>query len=625
MADSSNFSAFWRLVKPHAGPRLPWLAAAMLLTLVGGGGVALAILLIRPLLPILVPSMAPEELDRLGPAGPDWVTIQVEALSDWMVASFSIDGGDGRMATVWAIAAILLAIGAVSSVATYAAIVISRWVGLKLVVDLRLQLARHLMGLSVRYHSSREFGDLLSRISADVQQTLAAIDLALKELVREPGQGLMFLGVAVYSAPKLSLAVAIALPLMAIPVALFAKRVRKGSTKSLTSLGASVQALSQMFTGVRTVKAFRAEERELARYHALNEGYLTNALKMVRAVALSQSWTVFVSMLGFALILVGIGYVSVTTDVFSDDPSKLIVFILCVAQAYSKLKRSTNAITRVQESMGAATRLNAILDEPVDLVESPHPVPLTSLGDGVRLDGLSFRYPDSDVEALSAVDLEVRPGEKLAIVGPSGSGKSTLIDLLARFVDPTVGRVTIGGVDLRDASIDDWTALYAMVGQVPFLFHTTVLENIRYGKPDATDAEVEAAARAAHIHDFIVGLPEGYQTDVADAGARLSGGQRQRIAIARAVLKGAPLLLLDEATSALDSESEVAVQQALDELMEGRTVVVVAHRLSTIRNADRIAVFEAGRLVELGSHAELVERKGVYARLHTIQAGTGVS
>ena len=623
MADESNFRAFWRLVKPHAGPRLPWLALAVLLTLVGSSAIALALLFIPPLLPILFPGFDLESSAAPGAQRVPWVEEQVYALRDALARTFT--SVEPELLTVFAIAGLLLVMGLVSGLAMYGAIVISRWVGLKLVIDLRLQLARHLMGLSVRYHGSRQFGDLLSRVSADVQQTLAAIDLALKELVREPGQGLFFVGVAIYSAPQLAFAVLVAMPLMAIPVALFAKRVRKGSTKSLTSLGASVQALSQMFSGVRTVKAFRAEGRELERYRELNEGYLANSLKMVRAVALSQSWTSFVSMLGFAVILVVLGFLAVRTEAFADGAGDMLVFIVAISQAYSKLKRSTNAITRVQESMGAAARLNAILAERVDVVERPDPVRVDGLGDGVRLERLFFRYPGADVDALIDVDLEVRPGEKLAIVGPSGSGKSTLIDLLARFVDPTSGRLTVGGTDLREVSLDDWTGLYAMVGQVPFLFHTTILENIRYGKPDATEAEVQAAARAAHIHDFIVSLPDGYATDVADAGARLSGGQRQRIAIARAVLKGAPLLLLDEATSALDSESEVAVQEALDELMEGRTVVVVAHRLSTIRNADRIAVFQEGRLVELGPHAELVERDGVYARLHAIQAGTAGS
>jgi ABC-type multidrug transport system fused ATPase/permease subunit len=208
-------------------------------------------------------------------------------------------------------------------------------------------------------------------------------------------------------------------------------------------------------------------------------------------------------------------------------------------------------------------------------------------------------------------------------VGASGAGKTTLMDVLARFLDPTAGRVTVDGVDLREVSLDSWTNLYAMVGQVPFLFHTTIGENIRYSRPDATQQEVEAAARAANIHDFIAGLPQGYDTPVGDMGARLSGGQRQRITIARAILKGAPLLLLDEATSALDSESEAVVQQALDRLMADRTVIVIAHRLSTIRNADRIAVLGRGRLLEVGSHAELLERKGAYARLHAAQFAPG--
>ena len=617
MSSSSSFRSLYALLKGEVRPRLPALLAVFFfasLTAVAQKG---PILLMEPLLNrLLFPNTAAARTASTGSFA--WVLDAKRSATDALFGTpeHPLEPKQAMGVLFGLIAGFAL----LAAVSEYLFNWLSRRVALNMVIDMRLRLARHLLSLSMRYHGERRFGDLLSRISSDVNTTLGSVNVMLKDCTQLPLLVLGSLIAAFFTAPLPTLSVILVLPLIAVPIAVLGRRVRKRSTKSLTSLGASVEVLTQMFTGIRTVKAFRAEEREIARYAKVNEEYLSISMRMVRAIASIEAWTALLSNVGLGLLLALIVWLNGGgKHLLFSDPGEMGAFILAIALIYGHVKRLTNAIGKVQESAGAAERLQGLLDEPPDIVERPGAHAIESLGKGLRFERVTFTYPGTDQPALAELDLEIHSGEVLALVGASGAGKSTLVDMLARFIDPAEGRIAIDGHDLRDLTLDSWTKQYAMVGQVPFLFHASILDNIRYGKPDASVAEVEAAARAANIHSFIEGLPEKYGTRVGDAGARLSGGQRQRITIARAILKGAPLLLLDEATSALDSESEAVVQEALDRLMVGRTVIVIAHRLSTIRNADRIAVLEAGRLVELGRHEELIARRGAYWRFHTVQ------
>ena len=615
---NADLKSTWRLLKPHALPRIPALITVMVLGGLVTFGQSLVVLLLEPIWNLV---LFPRKGDAALTAEPG----PIEELFAWITKTSVEEGiirGEAKQndqyAALCIVVIFLILLAFLTATAQYLYNQLSNRVSLRMVVDLRVRIAKHLMGLGLGWHGSRKLGDTLSRVSSDVQQTLAAIKVCFGDLLQNGYATFAFMGVMVYAAPELSGVVILSVVLLAWPVSKLSKRVRKRSTKSLTTLGASVQVLTQMFQGIRTVRAFDMERQEVERYERLNEEYLDDTMRMVRAQSLTLAWTTLFSHVGIAILLFVVGFGAIWFDLFGDG-GKMMIFFMGSAQMYNHIKRLTKNWTIIETSVGASERLCAVLEEEADVQEKEDAHALGEISGNVSIEGLRFAYPNAEGPALAGIDLEVKAGETLALVGPSGGGKSTLLSMICRFFDPDEGSVRVDGHDLKAVTLASWRQQFSLVEQAPFLFHASIRENIRYGRPDATQEEIEAAATSAHIHEFIQTLPEGYDTDVADMGTRLSGGQRQRITIARAILKGAPLLLLDEATSSLDSESESAVQAALENVMRDRTVVVIAHRLATIRNADRIAVLEGGTVSQSGTHAELLAAGGTYCRLVEMQ------
>jgi len=487
-------------------------------------------------------------------------------------------------------------------------------VGLSTVRDLRNQLYERMIHQSHRFFSERSTGEMVSRVVSDADAIQAAVSTRMGDLLQE---SITLLGLTIwvfYVNPVLAFVSLVGAPLIVVPVVQFGKRLRKTTHKSQERMAEIATLLEETIRGVRIVKAFTMEPFEIGRFREATQKHLKWNLSAQRVQALTSP--VMELLAGVCMVALFV-YAQSRIAAGTLTGGQFASFMTALALMYAPIKKLNKVNLSLNTALSAAERVFRMLDIDNEVKEKPDAIALRGVGAGIGYEHVTFGYRDEPV--LRDVDLTIARGQIVALVGGSGAGKSTIVNLLPRFYDVDGGRITIDGVDVRDAKLVSLRSLMGFVTQEVILFNDTVRNNIAYGRSDVDEREVIAAAKAANAHDFISELPHGYDTQIGESGVLLSGGQRQRLAIARALFKDPPILILDEATSALDTESERLVQQALNNLMRGRTTLVIAHRLSTIRSADRIVVLDRGAIVESGTHEELLERRGVYRKLYDLQ------
>ena len=512
----------------------------------------------------------------------------------------------------------LFAVGALLAVSSATRFYCVSWLGERVVAGVRADVFRHLTRLSPAFYERTHSGEIMSRLNADTTQIKAAVSTSFSQVLRNSVTFIGAVALMVVTSPKLSLLVLGVIPLIVVPLILYGRTVRRYSRKAQDEIAASSAFASENLAATRTMQAFTAEDTVASRFDKAVERSFEAAVSRTKRRAMLTGSAIFL-IFGSIVGVLWYGAQDVMNGTMTSGA--LAQFVLYAVLAAASLGELSEVWGELQQAAGAAERLAELMVVPADIVEpkDPRPFPEHAKGE-VSFENVSFTYPlRPDRRALHDVSFIVRPGERVAIVGPSGSGKTTIFNLILRFYDSKEGTVFVDRVPVAKASLMALRKRVSLVSQDTIIFAESVIDNIRYGTPGATEEQVKAAARAALANTFIEQLPRGYNTLLGERGVMLSGGQRQRIAIARAILKNSPILLLDEATSALDQESEKLVQTALDRVMRGRTTLVIAHRLATVINADRILVIDGGRLVEEGTHAQLVNAGGVYARLAGLQ------
>jgi subfamily B ATP-binding cassette protein MsbA len=608
-----------RLVRRHSG----WIVVATFGALVFAAGTVALVSLLGPIFSeVLLSDQMPGGLSMM-PAAPEETPDHVAAfggkgnltrhLDGWyrsLKRRFEVDSTD----VVWFAPALFVLVFLVRSLAAFLNGYAFQRVGLGATTDLRNDLYRRILDQSSRFYAQHPSGELVSRVVNDVGVLQNALSTQLLDLFQQPLTLIVLLWFLLSIHLQLALMCLVVLPLLLIPIVRFGKGMRKTSHRSQEHMADLASLVAEGVRGHRVVKAFGMEGFEHERFRQASRKHLRTNLRAQMLSHASSPVVESMAVVGAAALLV---YAGRTIRLGELTASDFMTFLTALLALYDPIRKLNKVNLVVQQAIAAAQRVAGLMAIPIEVTDPPQPRAVQGVTRGIGYEGVRFAYEREPV--LREVDLQIEAGEIIAIVGPSGGGKSSLVNLLPRFFDPDAGRVAIDGVDIRELPLAGLRGLIGIVTQETVLFDDTIRNNIAYGRADLSVERVREAAAAAYADEFIARLPQGYDTRIGEAGLKLSGGQRQRLAIARAILKDAPILILDEATSQLDSESEALVQKALGNLMRGRTTLVIAHRLSTVMNADRIVVMEAGRIVDQGTHAELIDRGGVYKRLYEIQ------
>jgi subfamily B ATP-binding cassette protein MsbA len=596
----------WELARPHRGR----LFLGVFTGILAGLMAPLMIITITFVASVVFPSPNQSSLEK------QWSWLPAFAAQWLQDARAAMDNGlHQHPGAVIALVAMIPLVMFLRGLVTYLNVYFLQWAAIRAVTDLRTKLFAHLINLSAGFFSLNRSGELISRIMSDTQALQTIFSNATSVIVRDPVTLVSVLALLLCrpETRSMTLISLVVLPVCLIPLSIFSKKVRRSSGELQKQTAGLVQVMTEAFTGHRVVKAYNLEAVVSDEFRATANRSAGNNMRIIRANEITSPIIDLFAAIGIALALLYLIYLAQSRPSTGDFAQ----LVLSVFLMYPPMKNLTRLHNQLVQARAASDRVFELLATKNSVPEPAQPKLLQAASADIEFENVDFAYGEKPV--LHNIHLTVKAGQLVALVGASGSGKTTLANLLLRFYDPTDGAVRIGGVDVREVATRDLRNQIAVVAQETILFNDTVRRNIELGRPGATNDEIIAAARHAYAYDFIMHKPEGFDTIIGERGVALSGGQRQRLAIARAVLKNAPILVLDEATSALDTESERAVQAALDELMKGRTTICIAHRLSTILHADVIVVLDQGRIVETGTHAELIQRGGVYQKLYELQ------